>query len=76
MPVITNEVKLRVYLSKVRPIMMYGSETWAAPSAVIERLDYMERKVLEDQENRLRLSCHVLRKRLLLYGLGILLDSS
>ncbi|KAK6750210.1 hypothetical protein RB195_002293 [Necator americanus] len=26
---ITNEVKLRVHLSAVRPIMMYGSETWA-----------------------------------------------
>ncbi|KAK6761672.1 hypothetical protein RB195_022670 [Necator americanus] len=27
---ITNEVKLRVYLSAIRPIVMYGSETWAA----------------------------------------------
>ncbi|KAK6729372.1 hypothetical protein RB195_006432 [Necator americanus] len=34
---ITNEVKLRVYLSAIRPFMMYGSETWAAPSAVMER---------------------------------------
>ncbi|KAK6744228.1 hypothetical protein RB195_011123 [Necator americanus] len=31
---ITNEVKLRVYLSAIRPIMMYVSETWAAPSTV------------------------------------------
>ncbi|KAK6736569.1 hypothetical protein RB195_019329 [Necator americanus] len=37
---ITNEVKLRVYLSAIRPIMMYGSETWAAPSTVMERLDH------------------------------------
>ncbi|KAK6761243.1 hypothetical protein RB195_022343 [Necator americanus] len=36
---ITNEVKLRVYLSAIRPIMMYGSEIWAAPSTVMERLD-------------------------------------
>ncbi|KAK6764192.1 hypothetical protein RB195_024492 [Necator americanus] len=36
---ITNEVKLRVYLSTIRPIMMYGSETWAATSTVMERLD-------------------------------------
>ncbi|KAK6757124.1 hypothetical protein RB195_015131 [Necator americanus] len=43
---ITNEVKLRVYLSAIRPIMMYGSETWAAPSTVMERLDYTERKLL------------------------------
>ncbi|KAK6726307.1 hypothetical protein RB195_004553 [Necator americanus] len=40
---ITNEVKLRVYLSAIRPIMMYGSETWAAPSTVMERLDCTER---------------------------------
>ncbi|KAK6763101.1 hypothetical protein RB195_023709 [Necator americanus] len=39
---ITNEVKLRVYLSAIRPIMMYGSETWAAPSTVMERLDCTE----------------------------------
>ncbi|KAK6758849.1 hypothetical protein RB195_016214 [Necator americanus] len=42
----TNEVKLRVYLSAIRPIMMYGSETWAAPSTVMERLDCTERKLL------------------------------
>ncbi|KAK6762585.1 hypothetical protein RB195_023346 [Necator americanus] len=43
---ITNEVKLRVYLSAIRPIMMYGSETWAAPPALMERLDCTERKPL------------------------------
>ncbi|KAK6763989.1 hypothetical protein RB195_024351 [Necator americanus] len=43
---ITNKVKLRVYLSAIRPIMMYGSETWAAPSTVMERLDCRERKLL------------------------------
>ncbi|KAK6739533.1 hypothetical protein RB195_008184 [Necator americanus] len=43
---ITNEVKLRVYLSAIRPIMMYGSEIWAAPSTVMERLDCTERKLL------------------------------
>ncbi|KAK6752324.1 hypothetical protein RB195_003628 [Necator americanus] len=42
---ITNEVKLRVYLSAIRSIMMYGSETWAAPSTVMERLDCTERKL-------------------------------
>ena len=36
---ITNEVKLRVYLSAILPIVMYGSETWAAPSTVTEKLD-------------------------------------
>ncbi|KAK6757310.1 hypothetical protein RB195_015250 [Necator americanus] len=43
---ITNEVKLRVYLSAIRPIMMYGSETWAAPSTVMEKLDCTERRLL------------------------------
>ncbi|KAK6755500.1 hypothetical protein RB195_014083 [Necator americanus] len=43
---ITNEVKLRVYLSAIRPIMMYGSETWTAPTTVMERLDCTERKLL------------------------------
>ncbi|KAK6742716.1 hypothetical protein RB195_010154 [Necator americanus] len=43
---ITNEVKLRVYLSAIRPIMMYGSETWAAPSTVMERPHCTERKLL------------------------------
>ncbi|KAK6765531.1 hypothetical protein RB195_025439 [Necator americanus] len=43
---VTNEVKLRVYLSAIRPIMMYGSGTWAAPSRVMEKLDCTERKLL------------------------------
>ncbi|KAK6727780.1 hypothetical protein RB195_005453 [Necator americanus] len=30
----------------IRNIMMYGSETWAAPSMVMERLDCTERKLL------------------------------
>ncbi|KAK6762320.1 hypothetical protein RB195_023146 [Necator americanus] len=42
---ITNEVKLRVYLSAIRPIMMYGSEIWTAPSTVMERLECTERKL-------------------------------
>ncbi|KAK6743857.1 hypothetical protein RB195_010888 [Necator americanus] len=42
---ITNEVKLRAYPSAIRPIMMYRSETWAAPSTVMERLDCTERKL-------------------------------
>ncbi|KAK6737668.1 hypothetical protein RB195_020028 [Necator americanus] len=41
---ITNEVMLRVYLSAIRSIMMYGSETSEAPSTVMERFDCTERK--------------------------------
>ncbi|KAK6762979.1 hypothetical protein RB195_023618 [Necator americanus] len=43
---ITNEVKLRVYLSAIRPIMMYESETWATPSTVMEKIDRTKRKLL------------------------------
>ncbi|KAK6741209.1 hypothetical protein RB195_009209 [Necator americanus] len=43
---VTNDVKLRVYLSAIRPIMMYESETMAAPSTVMERLDCTERKLI------------------------------
>ncbi|KAK6765098.1 hypothetical protein RB195_025147 [Necator americanus] len=43
---ITKEVDLRVYLSAIRPIVMYESETWADLSTVMERLDCTERKVL------------------------------
>ncbi|KAK6756868.1 hypothetical protein RB195_014972 [Necator americanus] len=43
---LTNEVKLRVYLSTIRSISIYGSKTWAAPSTVMERLDCTERKLL------------------------------
>ncbi|KAK6738276.1 hypothetical protein RB195_020406 [Necator americanus] len=42
---ITNEVKLRVYLSAVRLIMTYGSET-PLPSTVMERLVCRKRKLL------------------------------
>ncbi|KAK6762743.1 hypothetical protein RB195_023450 [Necator americanus] len=40
-----NGVKLQVYLSGIRPIMMYRSETWAAPAMVMKKLDCMERKL-------------------------------
>ncbi|KAK6749497.1 hypothetical protein RB195_001856 [Necator americanus] len=39
---IANEVKLRLNLSAIRPIIMHGSQTWAAPSAVMKKFGYME----------------------------------
>ncbi|KAK6734598.1 hypothetical protein RB195_018032 [Necator americanus] len=39
---ITNKVKLRVQLAAVRPIMMYGLETWAEPSTLMERTCHNE----------------------------------
>ncbi|KAK6762154.1 hypothetical protein RB195_023027 [Necator americanus] len=41
---IINEVKLRVYLFAIRPIMMQGSMTWTAPSTAMARIDCTERK--------------------------------
>ncbi|KAK6742215.1 hypothetical protein RB195_009838 [Necator americanus] len=43
---IANDVKLRIYLSASRPIMMYDSETCAAPSTVMEKLDCTEKKLV------------------------------
>ncbi|KAK6764866.1 hypothetical protein RB195_024983 [Necator americanus] len=43
---IIREVKQRVYLSANRLIMMYGSETWAAPSTLMSKIDCMEMKLL------------------------------
>ncbi|KAK6760288.1 hypothetical protein RB195_021678 [Necator americanus] len=43
---ITKEIKLRVYLSAICSIMVHGSETLAAPSTVMGRLDCTERKLL------------------------------
>ncbi|KAK6760369.1 hypothetical protein RB195_021731 [Necator americanus] len=37
--------QIQVYLSAIHPIMMYRSETWAAPATVMEKLDFMERKL-------------------------------
>ncbi|KAK6748384.1 hypothetical protein RB195_001171 [Necator americanus] len=41
---IANEVKLQVHPSTIPP-MMYRSETWAAPSAVMEKLDCIKRRL-------------------------------
>ncbi|KAK6741591.1 hypothetical protein RB195_009451 [Necator americanus] len=35
-----------VSLSATRPIMMYETETWTAPSTVMKRLDCTDRKLL------------------------------
>ncbi|KAK6753895.1 hypothetical protein RB195_013093 [Necator americanus] len=43
---ITNVVKPRVCLSAIPPIMVYGSETWAASSTMMKRLDRTERRLL------------------------------
>ena len=42
---ISKTVKLRVYLTAIRPILMYGSETWAAPPTTISKIDVTERKL-------------------------------
>ncbi|KAK6729335.1 hypothetical protein RB195_006408 [Necator americanus] len=47
MPVVDPHHELLVCLSAIRPIMMYESEAWTAPSTVMERLETCtERKLL------------------------------
>ncbi|KAK6729041.1 hypothetical protein RB195_006224 [Necator americanus] len=49
----------RVYLPTTHPIMLYASKTRAAPSAVMKKLDYMERKLFRRMLGYFRqMVCH------------------
>jgi hypothetical protein len=39
-------IKLRLYLTLVRPIVTYGAETWAATETELQKLLIFERKIL------------------------------
>uniref|UniRef100_A0A914W5X4 Uncharacterized protein n=1 Tax=Plectus sambesii TaxID=2011161 RepID=A0A914W5X4_9BILA len=39
-------MKLRVYLTAIRPILLYGSETWSAPFGILSQLNVAERRFL------------------------------
>lgn len=43
---VANHVKLRIYLTAIRPAMLYGSGTWALNKKLEEKLDTAERKFL------------------------------
>jgi hypothetical protein len=48
---ITLERKLKVYEAQVLSITMYNSSCWAAPAAVLEKLDICHRKHLRTIKN-------------------------
>ncbi|KAL4100807.1 hypothetical protein QTP88_020836 [Uroleucon formosanum] len=43
---LSKNLKIRMYMTLLRPIVMYGSETWALRKAEEQRLGVFERKVL------------------------------
>uniref|UniRef100_A0A914WEJ2 Reverse transcriptase domain-containing protein n=1 Tax=Plectus sambesii TaxID=2011161 RepID=A0A914WEJ2_9BILA len=43
---IDSSTKLRVYLIAIRPILLYGSETWSAPSGILSQLNVAERRFM------------------------------
>lgn len=43
---ISDEMKIRVYLTAIRPIFLYSSETWALTTTMENKLDALERRFL------------------------------
>jgi hypothetical protein len=41
-----ENIKLRLYLTLIRPILTYGAETWAATESELQKLVTFERKIL------------------------------
>jgi hypothetical protein len=55
---LTRNIKLRLYLTLIRPIVTYGAETWAETENELQKLLIFERKILrkiygpvKDQDN-------------------------
>jgi hypothetical protein len=51
---LTRNIKLRLYLTLIRPILTYGAETWAATENELQKLLIFERKIygpVKDQDN-------------------------
>jgi hypothetical protein len=42
----TRKIKIRLYLTLIRPILTYGAETWAATESELQKLLIFERKIL------------------------------
>jgi hypothetical protein len=45
---LTRNIKLRLYLTLIRPILAYGAETWAATESELQKLLIFERKFLRE----------------------------
>jgi hypothetical protein len=43
---VSRKSKLKFYWSVIRPIVVYGCETWVLKESIIERLSVFERKIL------------------------------
>jgi hypothetical protein len=42
----TRKSKLMLYCSVIKPVVVYGCETWVLKESIIERLSVFERKIL------------------------------
>jgi hypothetical protein len=43
---VSRKSKLRLYWSVIRPVVVYGCETWVLKESIIQRLSVFERKIL------------------------------
>jgi len=43
---VSRKSKLKLYWSVIRPVVVYGCETWALKESIIQKLSVFERKVL------------------------------
>jgi hypothetical protein len=43
---VSRKSKLKLYWSVIRPIVVYGCETWVVKKSIIQRLSVFERKIL------------------------------
>jgi dipeptide/tripeptide permease len=45
---VTKRSKLKLYKTLIRPVVIYGSETWVLKEAMIQKLMVFERKIFEE----------------------------
>ena len=43
---VSRKSKLKLYWSVIRPVVVYGSETWVLKESIIQRLSVFERKII------------------------------
>jgi hypothetical protein len=48
---VSRKSKLKLYWSVIRPIVVYGCETWVLKESIIQRLSVFERKILRKEDN-------------------------
>jgi hypothetical protein len=45
---VSRKLKLKLYWSVIRPVVVYGCETWVLKESIIYRLSVFERKILRN----------------------------